>query len=185
MQDRWIDFYLGNNFDHRGRTIEQLWSFSDRSLEAVHDYIQWLVPLRSPSPYNPEAPLLNDTSAAFARSSPEMRRRLLTSLQRMLHFYGLGLEPAADGSLVVVLDGERIDERMEVWISDGNHNYLRITRMLACLSEVGLAAEARSFLGVLEELYAVEDDLPRENRIGPRTLGFWRAACGVPGEDAG
>jgi len=178
--DRWLAFYLGHDFDHRGRTIERMWAYSDRSLEAIHDYIQWLFPLRTPSPFNPDAPLLNDDNVAFARSSPEVQRRLRTSLQRMLYFYGFDLYYGDEWRPEIIVNDERFDECTERWLNPGNHNYQRISRMLGCLVAVGLEAEARALLGALEELYEVEDERDEGNRIGARTLGFWRAAAGAP-----
>lgn len=177
LKDRWLAFYLGRDFDHRGRTVEFLWVYSNRSLEAVHDYIQWLFPLPTPSPYNPDAPLLTDERAEAARQIPEMRRRLITSLQRMLGFYGFDLRHGDDGAPTVSRSGNH-DERVAQWVSDGNHNYLRISRILGCLRRVGLEAEASAFLGALEELYAEEEEERPgpENRIGARTLSFWRGA---------
>ena len=62
---------------------------------------------------------------------------------------------------------------------------------LDVLEQVGLIERSRSSgdgrrryvhlrLGALEELYEVEDERAEGNRIGARTLGFWRAAAGAP-----
>ncbi|MGK7944758.1 MAG: opioid growth factor receptor-related protein, partial [Microcystaceae cyanobacterium] len=47
-----INFYLGNTVDHRGRKIEDIWQWNDHQLESVHDYIQWLFPLKEKSGFN-------------------------------------------------------------------------------------------------------------------------------------
>ena len=170
MSDVWIDFLTGQGFDHRGRTIESLWAAGDRRLEASHDYIQWLFPLREPSPYNPEAPLLTDERVAAVRSRPDLRARMWTSLFVMLRFYGFTLRQTDEGP-VVEHDDDRFDERSIAWVTPSNHNFLRITRILRCLTEVGLEAEARAFLDALS--------LPIEwypGVISERTQAFWNAA---------
>ena len=65
---RVVDFYLGTRPDTEGRFLKDLWSWSDRDLEEVHDFIQWLFPLPEPSQFNPDAPLLTaEDIAAFKR----------------------------------------------------------------------------------------------------------------------
>ena len=44
-----IDFYRGTGSDTRGRSLEQIWSYSDKEMEYHHDFIQWGCPLREPS----------------------------------------------------------------------------------------------------------------------------------------
>ena len=55
-----IEFYRGIAPDSEGRTLADLWAFSDDEMEEVHDFIQWMFPLREPSRFNPDAPLLTD-----------------------------------------------------------------------------------------------------------------------------
>jgi hypothetical protein len=47
-----INFYLGNECDHRGRNIIAIWQWNNEQLETVHDYIQWLFPLKEKSAFN-------------------------------------------------------------------------------------------------------------------------------------
>jgi hypothetical protein len=50
------EFYQGTGLDTEGRTLAQIWAFSDEAMEDDHDFIQWLFPLREPSRFNPDAP---------------------------------------------------------------------------------------------------------------------------------
>jgi len=167
------EFYSGRAPDHAGRFLNQIQRWPDERLESVHDFIQWLFPLPEPSPVNPLAPALDrQTVAAFAER-PELRESLRGSFLRMLRFYGLKLEPGEPPS---VTRAANFSERAAVWLRPGNHNHLRITRILRSLTLLGLKREAAAFLECLEAIYT-ED--PR--RISSVSLGYWRAASGPAG----
>ena len=66
------------------------------------------------------------------------------------------------------------------WLSPGNHNHLRIRRILRCLTVLGLEAEAKAFLECLAEFYEDEQNklLPA---ISDETMLYWREAVGSAG----
>ena len=61
-----VAFNLGEAPDHRGRFVGEILQQDDDWLEATHDYIQWLFPLREPSQAVPGSPVVRD---ALARGS--------------------------------------------------------------------------------------------------------------------
>ena len=140
-------------------------------MESVHDYVQWLFPSRRPSQFNPDAPVLTEEVIAAFRADPQLRERLLKSFERMLRFYGFETVEDEDGLAIKRASNWR--ERFGNWVSPGNHNHLRITRILACLRALGLARYARAFLEALE---AVRKEFPAA--ISGRTAEFWRSAGG-------
>jgi len=167
VASRLVEFYSGRAPDHAGRFVGQIQRWPDERLETVHDFIQWLFPLAEASPVNPLAPVLDqETIEAFA-ARPELRQTLRLSFLRMLDFYGLAMESGA------VLRAANFPERAENWLHPGNHNHLRITRILKSLNLLGLAEEARAFLECLEAIYAQEP-----GKISGTSLRFWRAAIG-------
>lgn len=159
-----VAFYRGGR-DAAGRTLEQVLAWDDDRLERVHDYIQWLFPLRQPSGVNPFAPLVSgDTVAAFARDSA-LRDRLRMALDRMLLFYGLERHAAR-----IEIDGTRFSSRAGVWLQPGNHNHLRLTRIMQSLATLGLREEALALQRcLLEDVYSLH---PR--CISDTTVRFWR-----------
>lgn len=170
-----LEFYCGAAPDHRGRFLHQIQQWPDQDLEAVHDFIQWLFPLQEPSPVNPFAPTLDlDTIAAF-QAQTELRARLRASFERMLCFYGFELH--AGPPLAVAL-GPRFAVRAREWVTAGNHNHLRITRILKCLSTLGLGEEARAFFAALSEIFRTESAKSRPG-ISSVTFDFWRRAVGL------
>ncbi|MBI3723517.1 hypothetical protein HY251_06130 [bacterium] len=166
--DAILAFFRGGP-DASGRTLSEILGWDDDLLEEAHDYIQWVFPTRKRSEFHPSAPVLGPASVAAFQEDAELRRRLLGAFARMLRFYGLDLRER-DGRPEVV-HAESWEERRESWLSAGDHNLLRITRILDCLATLGLRDHARAFLAALESL----DERDRRE-IGRRTYEFWRGA---------
>ncbi len=164
---RLVEFYRGAAADSEGRTLANLWAFSDDEMESVHDFIQWLFPLREPSGFNPDAPLVSEADVVAFRDDPMLRAHLLRSFDRFLAFLGLGRE----GGRVV----ERPDyARKRSILLHPNHNWLRITRVLASTRMLGLPDASRAFL---DFLVARRD--AGTIRVAPETFRYWdRAASG-------
>ena len=89
----------------------------------------------------------------------------------MLDFYGFELnEMSVDRS-------ENFQERAGNWLTAGNHNMLRITRILSCLSMLGLREYAISFLEALEQVYGEHPAAIQES------YGFWEKAVTMAKQD--
>ncbi len=164
-----LDFYSGATPDDRGRLLSEIRGWPDDRLEVVHNYIQWLFPLPEPSPVNPAAPLLNAATIREFRARPELRESLRASFLRMLRFYGLELREG------LVTRAANFAERSPNWLWPGNHNHLRITRILRCLRLAGLESEATAFFACLRTIY---DEQPAPARsITAETFRFWSNAA--------
>ena len=161
-----VAFYAGAP-DDRERTLDQILAWDDRRLEAVHDYIQWVFPTRQPSGVNPVAPLVTAATARAFAAHAGFRERLRTSLDRMLAFYGLRRSPEGR----VEIDPDWFDDRAAVWLHPGNHNHLRLTRILDSLAALGLGEEAAALRRCL-----VEDVAAIPGGASARTVEFWRRA---------
>jgi hypothetical protein len=168
-ESRLVAFYRGAGRDHRGRLLSDIHEFDFYELEFHHDYIQWLFPLPEPSGANASAPLLSSEDSAAFKSDDSLRKALLQSFELMLQFYGLELVNRSRE--VEVVRGKNHAERSNVWLTRGNHNFLRISRILRSLSLLGCGAHASAFLKCLEGIYAEE-----ASTIGDTTMGYWRRA---------
>ena len=91
--------------------------------------------------------MLDAETIAEVRARPELQESVRASLARIRRFY----------------------EGSPHWITPGNHNYLRITRILKCLKLLGLDAEAAAFFEYLAGL---------RPRVPARSFDFWRDAWG-------
>lgn len=164
MTDAVVAFYSGGR-DAGGRTLDHILAWDDERLEAVHDYVQWVFPTRQPSGVNPIAPLVTaETIRAFA-ADPALRARLRAALDRMLAFFGLRRHGTR-----IDIDDAHFAARSPTWLHAGNHNHLRLTRIIDSLATLGLVDDARALQRCLL------DDVARVAgaRITPRTLTFWR-----------
>jgi len=85
-----------------------------------------------------------------------LQERMRRAFHRMMRFYGFGV-------------------RHLPWLTPGNHNFLRLTRMLASLRLAGLEAEAQELFGRLKALYEAHPDL-----IGRLTWSYWARAAQSP-----
>lgn len=167
MADPIVAFYSGGR-DASWRTLDEILSWDDDRLEVLHDYIQWIFPTRRPTGMNPLAPLVTDHSVrAFERDSA-LRDGLRRSFDRMLAFYGLRWH--ADR---VEIDETRFPVRARVWLHPGNHNHLRLTRIMDSLATLGLRAEAQALQRCLLEDVAAGVGA---GRVSPTTIEFWRRA---------
>jgi hypothetical protein len=73
---------------------------------------------------------------------------------------------------VIVRPAPSFTTRRQVWLRPFNHNFLRLTRILACLRTLGLPDEAAALFRCLEALFRAE----ARDVIGPRTFAFWLRA---------
>jgi hypothetical protein len=174
-----LSFFLGVGTDHQGRKLSQVVQKSDRWLEETHDYIQWLFPLDAESQFNPHAPVLtDDVRAAFTNPGSSDRNTLQQNfglaIHRMLVFYGYSSSPG----LADVSPTSEWRDMADNWLTDGNHNFMRMTRMLRSMMLLGRQELARSFHECLVAAARVHPSV-----ISKRTLGFWNeAVSNVPAD---
>lgn len=150
--------------------VEAILAWSDDRLEAVHDYIQWLFPTVAPSGVNPFAPLITPETIAAFENDTALRERLRESLDRVLLFYGLRRQAAPDGGPLITVDPTRFAARAEVWLHPGNHNHLRLTRIMQSLNTLGLEQDAKALQRCLLD---IADSPERQGEISRTTRTFW------------
>ncbi len=114
MAGRIYEFLCGDGRDGRGRLLADVLSFDDRQIEGVHDFIQWLFPLRDASRAVPGSPVLDAQEAAAIRADPQARAGFDAGLERMSRFY----------------------TGTEGWLTKFDHNHLRITRIVTAVRDL-------------------------------------------------
>jgi hypothetical protein len=159
-------FYRGEEKDQRGRRLGDYWSLDHASLEAQHDFIQLMFPLTEPSAFQPGAPTLEATAVAAFRGDAAIQRNLLRSLDVMLDFYGFALDRATK----TVRPAPHFAQRAPEWLFPDDHNHLRITRILKCLTLCGLGEYARGFYEALGQV--AQPGI----HVSAATLRFWAGA---------
>ncbi len=168
--DQLIDFYLGHSAHPSGSTFDQILGWDDARLERQHDYIQWLFPLTVISRHNRSAPLMTRERMNAFHSTPRLQENMMRAYSRMLTFYGF--TRAGDGTLQ---RSDRFAEKSRNWLSNGNHNYLRMTRIMTSLSLAGYPNDARQFYVILRDIYTNEG----RGKISENTFRIWTNASGI------
>ena len=158
-----------------------LHNWSDDDWEGIHDFIQWVFPLKEPSNFNPDAPLLTDEDIAIFQADEELKAALFLSFHRFLKFLGLRcvyVEGAWITDSIVPgnsFNGEfytkdEVANKQKVW-QYPNHNWLRITRCLHSLRLLGVEYAAKSLFDCLCKIYDLNTG------VTPDTFGYWQEAA--------
>lgn len=155
-----LDFYCGSGADHAGRSIIDIWNFTDEQLEKVHDYIQWIFPSDQPSMFLKVAPLATPEDYIALRTDAGHIRAIRNSLGMMHKFYGIGYE--------LVMYDCAVQPK---WFTPNNHNFSRLTRIMTFLKKVGFHSEAGWIHGKLISLSQNWPDV-----VSERSLYLWGKA---------
>ena len=140
------NFLLGKEADFKGRTIQEIWGFSDIQIERNHDFIQLIFPLNKKSQnvfhgyYLDNEDLINEL-----KESHQIRENIIKSSSWFLSFL----------------------KRNEHWKSKYDHNQLRITRVIECLRLLVGDDEADNF-------YQSVLVLCSDKNINQITLEYWK-----------
>lgn len=141
MTSKLVNFYLGEE-TNGDNYIHEMWGFCDDRMEYGHAYIQWLFPLREPSNFNPDAPLVTDEDVIEFKSNPILAEALLKSTRKFCEFLNLDFQ---NNTCI------RAVKESILW-KKPNHNWMRITRMLASLRLLGQEEAAKVIFKCLKEL---------------------------------
>ncbi|KAF5360833.1 hypothetical protein D9756_004717 [Leucocoprinus leucothites] len=124
--------------------IHEQWLGDYRKLEYKHGFIQWLFPIREYG-MNWESQPLQPHEIEAIKANAEITTRVVKSYELMLDFYGMRLLSQETGLLGRVLPPRNFETRYRNLVTS-SHNYLRISRILKCLSEFGLEQLNLGFL---------------------------------------
>lgn len=167
-----IKFYMGEKNENYPYTIDDILDFSDEELEKIHNYIQWLFPTQDPRNKDTGKPFLTLEDIKYFKNSKELLDKVLLSYYKMIGFYGFSHEFKINTEEYRELIFSRNFEiHSRNWLNKGNHNYLRLTRIISCLKSLGLEKEANELFDMLNRTYLIYP-----NKIGELTLQFWSSA---------
>lgn len=141
-------FYQNQGTDSEGRTLLELQEFSFDQKEDFHNYIQWMFPTNEKSNFNSDAPLLTAQEYKTLSENPLIIKNLKISFGKILEFYGLEYDLLS----LRVKETSLFSLRSQNWFGEGNHNHMRISRILKCLNLFGLHDEMNAFYAYLQTL---------------------------------
>ncbi|XP_073425470.1 opioid growth factor receptor-like protein 1 isoform X2 [Dendrobates tinctorius] len=153
-----LRFYMNKiPFKPDGVYIEEIlnkWKGDYDKLEHNHTYIQWLFPLREQG-LNFYAKELTSYEIEEFKKTKEAIKRFISAYKMMLDFFGLKL-----------VDKNGTVSRAANWqdrfqhLNESQHNYLRITRILKSLGELGYEIFKSPLVKAFLEESIVENTIP-------------------------
>lgn len=146
---RIINFLKGDQRDTQGRTLKEMHDLPDWKLERTHDVIQWMFPTDIASQHSEGAPVLTPEDIEIIKNDPHIQAIIQLSLTRMVWFY----------------------EKDDYWITQKNHNFLRLTRILRCLWLAGLKHDYVCLQKALDDIFIDYPDI-----VGEETYLYWKNA---------
>ena len=148
-----IKFYSGEGTDHKGRTIEDMLNFPDSEFDECHDFIQWMFPLHEASRMtSADVPIFTreDFQAFHAEKEHHNVERAARRFVKFLR-----------------------DKSPENWCNDGDHNLLRITRVIRSLRLMNHTYLAKA-------LYEMVIACALKRKISNTTISYWHRAYNEP-----
>jgi len=147
MRIKAVEFFRGVGTDTVGRTFEDYMKFSPEEMEKIHDYIQWAFPTETPSAFNKHAPILDRHTVHAINSTPAALANYLRFLDKMLVFY--------------VINNH--------WLTEKDHNHLRITRIIESVSLIiGERMAAHVYRTLMRQI------VNAGHPVGDRAITIWQ-----------
>ena len=117
-------FLICEETDFLGRTLKDIWDFSDEEIEQTHDFVQLVFPTNKPSMAVSHGLYLDsETLIERIKNNPEAQKNIVKSANWFLSFL----------------------ERNTYWNQKYDHNQLRITRIIESLRLLVSNEEADKF----------------------------------------
>jgi len=140
------------------------------TLEMEHGYIQWLFPIREHG-MNYQAQSLQVHEITKMKADHGVIQRLMRSYRLMLDFYGMQLISEETG---LISRSPNYSTRYRNLLRR-SHNWLRVSRILKCLSELGLERLNAGFL--LHVLNEQSEYSELNSRALQDSMDRWWANC--------
>jgi len=144
-----IRFLRNHCCDIRGRSLIELQTLSDKKIERSKDVIPWLFPTDLTCREYTLAPVLDSLDIFTMKCDSKIQSNIEISLKRMVNFY----------------------ESNDFWITQKNHNFMRIARILRCLWLADMKHDYASLQRALDEVFIQNTEI-----VGEDMYMFWKYA---------
>jgi hypothetical protein len=143
-----LDFYRGLPVHPTGFTFDEALRLPNVYWEKCHELVQWFFPLPEPSKMHPTAPIATEKDFEAFKTNQELGDRLTRAVNRYVLF----------------LKG------YSGWRRKKDHNHLRVTRIIRCLTLAGMPGLALSFYHKVLLFIGPDGIVPHE------TIEYWKEA---------
>lgn len=168
-----IDFLTGKGVDGNGRVVAEYFNFDAAYFEQCHNWVQWAFPTRTPSNFNPSAPVIDDEFEFDMSNRDHLMARHNSAKLVAKYLSAMGFEVyqlLSSISPVYRIEQPKGDLSF-VWEQPNDHNMLRFTRIIESLRIFHSDALAKEVYTAL--LKRVESNY---SRYSPRSVAFWSLA---------
>lgn len=131
------------------------WKGNYKKLEENISYMQWLFPTKSQGK-NPASYPLTEAEAEIIREDEELKGRVKRAFEMMLDFFGMELFSYNQFKLA-----ENADQRLEHINTWGSDSFVKISRILLSLKELGFEYLMLPWMMLLAKLIYVEKKLDK------------------------
>lgn len=151
-------FFRNEQPDNRDRYHKDILQFGKNEIEYKHDFIQWIFPTIEKSQFHPEAPTFEENFSERFQKDELAKSNYCRSCQMYLNYIGFR---CVQGKIECIKQGQIYELP--------SHNYLRITRMLNSLNQVGNnTCSVNLYQALMKEVRA------DSNKIDERTIKYWK-----------
>jgi len=141
--------FLTGGVDHAGRTHAFICDQPDEWIESTHDFIRWLFPIADERSRGASIPDLTDEEVEMIKQSEEAQKAMLLSASRMRRFWS----------------------KNQHWVTEHDHNHLRITRCIKSLRLLVGDEEAQKMKVWISSVLG-----PNAKLISKSSLKYWKEA---------
>ena len=131
-------------------TFNGIMRYSAAELEGEHSFIQYLFPTTAVGRYNRRAPALDQETVRTLNMNSDVKRKQRLAFRVMLNFFQLKEENQGTPAYRIVPSYD-YSNQIPPWLKPGNHNQLRLTRMVKSLYLLGNEQEAVALHKVINE----------------------------------
>jgi hypothetical protein len=160
-----VNFYINQDKNSEGVSLEEILSYSDIKFEACHNFVQWVFPLHEKSLHSKSSPQLSKEDVEILSNSLIAKNNILKALERFVQFLNETKDP-----LEICYNALPSKKH---WTTEGNHNFLRITRIIRSLRLFGLHKEAKDFYDYVVKIF-------NYNNLNKNTIYYWDMALNDP-----
>jgi hypothetical protein len=168
MNEALAKFYVGDGKDSEGRAHSDILAMSDKELEGCHNFIQWLFPTITPSAYNTDAPILDESTINYLKDDAVFQARFSMALKRMFRLWNIQYRFVC-GYMNVNHFGTK-----RAWMEIDNHNLVRMTRVMESCRLLGFGAVG---CGLFRALLTTVKTHPEFYFVEPINVFHWYFAC--------
>jgi hypothetical protein len=161
-----LDFLLGFikiQLDTRqdDQSIDDILKFTEEDIEKEHKLIQWIFPTMERSHYNSKAPLISGDFKNLFLENPKARETFCKSCQMYLNFIGF---ECVQGKIRVLTT-----KNAKMFYERNPHNFLRITRVLDSLNQIGKPECSKNVFSELKRIYPENPSLELQ-----KSFVYWK-----------